>query len=177
MQTARRPYWSWSLDRWNLLVAILLAVLLVVVNARLGGEPARWSRRDAGVRCGAGSRGAAAAGRHGDAGFDGEGVRRRDRGGETTVGADGTWQWRCRRWRASTAWWPELRADGTEQATTEPLVVTVTERGGRGDAGAGGSRRRCRCQVRRRRWGAAVAGGHGDAGFDGEGVRRRDRGG
>ena len=132
MHRAKRPYWLGSLDRWNVLVVGILAVLLIVLSANGLSRPPQVAAPAlpppvAGTALLAGQPGVIT----GTAAPDAQ-VRVLD--GDVTLGettADASGEWRIAVPALSpgthTLTTQTLDANGNVIATSEPLVVTVTE--------------------------------------------------
>ncbi len=132
MHRAKRPYWLGSLDRWNVLVAGLLAILLILLSAKGLSRPPQVAAPAlpppvASTSLLAGQPGVIT----GTADPDAQ-VRVLDGGvplGETTADASGEWRIAVPALSpgSHTLTTQTLDADGNVIATSEPLVVTVSE--------------------------------------------------
>jgi hypothetical protein len=139
MHTAKRPYWVWSLDRWNLLVAGLLVVTLLLLNSSGLGLPAEVSQPLAATPAFVAPAEDAAllAGQPGEmTGTAAPNARVRVSDGdvplgETTADANGRWQLAVPALApgAHTLTAQVTDADGNVIATSEPLAITVREPG------------------------------------------------
>ena len=132
MHNAKRPYWLWSLDRWNLLVAGLLVLLLILLNANGLSRPAQVA---APALVAPAAEAALLAGQPGElsgTAAPNAQIRVSDGDvplGETTADANGQWTLAVPALSPGTHTLTAqvLDANGNVVAASEPLNVTVSE--------------------------------------------------
>ncbi len=138
MSTPKRPYWHWSLDRWILLAAAGLALLIIVLDLSGLGQPVQVSAPPTPVAAAPAITLPAAGLKVGEpltltgtgtpgstvTVYDGDAVV-----GETTVGPDGTWQITLPPPAAGAHKLVAklLGADGVAQAASAPVELTVAD--------------------------------------------------